>query len=262
MKKLSSSLLNMVLVLTIIAIIAGAGLAAVNSATAPQIEKINKENLEKGIKKVLCNEKTVVESTDTVKAKVDGKDKQYIVYNTKDGKAVLSSENGFGGELQVLVGFNATGEILGYTILQSAETPGLGAKADEWFQKGNKGDIIGMNAGDESFAVSKDGGKVDAITASTITSRAFLKAIRNAYANVISDADAVSSATTQESAVQGCSKKCESCKCKEGNGCGKCGKNEENKDCNSKEEACKKAEDCKCEAPCKCDNNCNCPNKK
>ena len=54
-------------------------------------------------------------------------------------------------------------------------------KAGDWFQKDAKGDIIGKNPGEKELTVSKDGGDVDAITASTITSRAFLLAINNAY---------------------------------------------------------------------------------
>ena len=89
---------------------------------------------------------------------------------------------GFGGELKVLVGFDAEGKIIDYSLLSHAETPGLGSKAADWFKKGNKGDITGMNPGEASLTVSKDGGKVDAITASTITSRAFLNAVNIAYA--------------------------------------------------------------------------------
>ena len=81
----------------------------------------------------------------------------------------------------MLVGFDATGKILGYTILESSETPGLGMKAGDWFQKGGKGCVIGLSPADGDLTVTKDGGKVDAITASTITSRAFLKAINQAY---------------------------------------------------------------------------------
>ena len=58
---------------------------------------------------------------------------------------------------------------------------GLGAKAATWFQQGAKGNIIGKNPA-TPLKVSKDGGDVDAITASTITSRAFLKAVNQAYA--------------------------------------------------------------------------------
>ena len=105
----------------------------------------------------------------------------------------------FGGTLKVLVGFDLDGKILGYTLLEHAETPGLGAKADKWFQKGQKGDIIGKDP-QEPLTVSKDGGQVDAITASTITSRAFLLAVNNAYKayKATPAADAETGATKQQ----------------------------------------------------------------
>ena len=128
-----------------------------------------------------------VSKTDTVRQNdAKGKELTFIIYETQDaqkhdvGAAVESTTGGFGGDLKVLVGFNPDGKILGYTLLEHAETPGLGAKADKWFQKGEKGDIIGKDP-KEPLTVSKDGGQVDAITASTITSRAFLLAVNNAY---------------------------------------------------------------------------------
>lgn len=187
MKKLSSSLTNMAVVLTVIAVIAGGALAAVNAITAPQIEKINADNLAAGIKKVMGSEDINVADSTEQKATIGGKEKTFVFYDVADaqgtalGTAVQTTENGFGGALKVLVGFDTEGTILGYTILEHAETPGLGAKAGLWFQKGEKGDIIGKNPGTCNFTVSKDGGDVDAITASTITSRAFLLAIKNAY---------------------------------------------------------------------------------
>lgn len=190
MKKLSSSLLNMVVVLTLIAVIAGGILAYVNSVTAPQIEQINKDNLAAGIKAVMGGGEVSVAPEETLTATIGGKEKTFVVYPVSDssgnalGKAVQTSENGFGGELKVLVGFDPEGTILGYTVLQHAETPGLGAKAGLWFQKDGRGNIIGMNPGKNNFTVSKDGGDVDAITASTITSRAFLAAIKNAFDTV------------------------------------------------------------------------------
>ncbi len=186
----------MLLVLTAIAVISGGALAMVNSVTEPQIEKINAENLAAGIKSVMGCAEVVVSQPNTVNKNIS-----YYTVSDASGKslgwAVQSSENGFGGELQVLVGFDGDGNILGYTILKTAETPGLGAKADTWFQKGAKGDIIGMNPGTSNFTVSKDGGDVDAITASTITSRAFLLSIKNAFDEVVSKQDASSGASTQ-----------------------------------------------------------------
>ena len=186
MKKLESSLLNMVLVLTSVAVIMGGILAFVNHLTEGPISDQKAKALADGIKTVLACDDLTVTATDTVRQNVAGKELTYIIYQTKDAKgndlgaAVESTTGGFGGDLKVLVGFDPEGKILGYTLLEHAETPGLGAKADKWFQKGEKGDIIGKSPA-EPLMVSKDGGQVDAITASTITSRAFLLAVNNAY---------------------------------------------------------------------------------
>lgn len=188
MKKLESSLLNMTLVLTGVAVIMGAVLAYVNDLTSGPINEQKEKALADGIKAVMVSDDIVVAHTDTVKQNdAKGKELTYIIYQTKNaqgedlGAAVESTTGGFGGDLRVLVGFNPSGDILGYTLLEHAETPGLGAKADKWFQKGEKGDIIGRNLKEKELVVSKDGGDVDAITASTITSRAFLRAVNAAY---------------------------------------------------------------------------------
>ena len=186
MKKLESSLLNMVLVLTSVAVIMGGILAYVNHLTEGPIAQQKEKALADGIKSVMGVDDITVSKTDTVLQNVGGKQLTYIIYQTQDaqkkdlGAAVESTTGGFGGDLKVLVGFDPEGKILGYTLLEHAETPGLGAKADKWFQKGEKGDIIGKDP-KEPLTVSKDGGQVDAITASTITSRAFLLAVNNAY---------------------------------------------------------------------------------
>jgi electron transport complex protein RnfG len=187
MKKLESSLLNMTLVLTCVTVIMGGILAYVNDLTSGPINAQKEKALADGIKTVLDSDNLTVAHTDTVKqTDAKGKELTYIIYQAKDaqgndlGAAVESTTSGFGGDLKILVGFDPQGNILGYTLLEHAETPGLGAKADKWFQKGEKGDIIGKNPA-EALTVSKDGGQVDAITASTITSRAFLLAVNNAY---------------------------------------------------------------------------------
>lgn len=198
MKKLQSSLTNMVCVLTGVAIVMGGILAFVNHLTSGPIEAQKKLALDSGIKTVMQADQLTVTSTDTIRlADAKGKEQTYIIYKNEKGAAVQSSTMGFGGELKVLVGFDNEGTILGYTLLEHQETPGLGAKADLWFQKGQKGDIIGKNPA-EGLTVSKDGGQVDAITASTITSRAFLLAVTNAYnAYKKKASDVVSGATTQ-----------------------------------------------------------------
>lgn len=187
MKKLESSLTNMVLVLTLVAVIMGGVLAYVNHLTEGPINEQKEKALADGIKTVMCVQDLKVASTDEVRQNdAKGKEMVFTIYQIQDaqgqqlGAAVESTTGGFGGDLKILVGFDPEGNILGYTLLEHAETPGLGAKADKWFQKGQKGDIIGKNPA-EPLVVSKDGGQVDAITASTITSRAFLLAVNNAY---------------------------------------------------------------------------------
>ncbi|MBQ6749257.1 MAG: RnfABCDGE type electron transport complex subunit G [Bacteroidaceae bacterium] len=237
MEKLKSSLTNMLVVLTVIAIIAAGVLASVNAVTAPQIEKINAENLAAGIKAVMGSDDIQVSEPWEVDA--------FTAYDINDangdalGKAVVTTENGFGGPLKVLVGFNTEGDILGYTVLEHAETPGLGAKAGEWFQD----KIIGMNPGKNNFTVSKDGGEVDAITASTITSRAFLLAIQNAYDKMIAGQDVTSGATKQADKADAC----------EGHNC-----KGEGHDCKGESHDCKgEGHDCKGEGhDCKGDHEC------
>ena len=199
MKKLESSLTNMVLVLTGVAVVMGGILAWVNNITSGPIDEQKKLALDNGIKAVMCSEQLNISRTDTVvQTDAKGKEQTYIIYNNEKGAAVQSSTMGFGGELKVLVGFDQEGKILGYTLLEHQETPGLGAKADQWFQAGQNGNIIGLDPS-EGLRVKKDGGTVDAITASTITSRAFLLAVTNAY-NVYKGnaADDVSGATKQQ----------------------------------------------------------------
>ena len=174
-KKLKSTLPNMVIVLTSIAVIAGLALGYVNSVTEEPIRLIKQQQLSDGIKAVLAADELTVEATDTL-------ENGSVIYRTDKGVAVQATDpNGFGGKLTILVGFDSEATIQGYRILETAETPGLGAKADQWFQEGQKGNIIGMSPAKNNMTVSKDGGEVDAITASTITSRAFLRAVNMAY---------------------------------------------------------------------------------
>lgn len=184
MKKLESSLKNMLLVLTGVTVVSVALLAYVNQLTKGPIARAEAQALSDAVRAVVPGfdndpiaEKKVQE--------VDGVG--YAVYpatkgGTYVGAAVEASAMGFGGELRILVGFDAQGNILDYSLLSHAETPGLGSKADAWFKKGGKGDITGMNPGEAPLVVDKDGGQVDAITASTITTRAFLVAVNAAYA--------------------------------------------------------------------------------
>ena len=208
MKKLQSSLTNMVLVLTSITAICVALLAYVNELTKEPIAAANAKTLSDAVKAVVpgfTNDPIADKKTQEVNGVT------YAIYPaSKDGEflgaAVEASAMGFGGELKILVGFNAEGKINDYSLLSHAETPGLGSKAADWFKKGQKGDITGMNPGENALLVSKDGGNVDAITASTITSRAFLSAVNAAYAAYAgqntAETDGTTGATVQANVEQ------------------------------------------------------------
>ena len=180
------------------ALLSGGVLASVNHVTVGPIKEQNAKQLSEGIKAVMDDDQLVVSATDTVALVVDGDTAHYIVHtaNNKQGKmlgcAVESTVMGFGGELKV-----------GYKILQSAETPGLGQKADKWFQKDGKGCIVGRKMNEKKpLTIGKEANDVDAITASTITSKAFIRAVNNAFSAYrkymkASEADAVTSASQQ-----------------------------------------------------------------
>jgi len=157
MKKLESTFLNMVLSLVIISVVAAGALAGVYLLTKANIEAQKKAKQEAA--------------------------KMAVIASHEDGTAVEAVVDGFGGQFRIMVGFDAEGNILGYEVLEHQETPGLGSHMTHWFKNADKPNqnIIGRKAG--SLTVSKDGGDVDAITAATISSRAFLKAINQAYAD-------------------------------------------------------------------------------
>lgn len=206
MEKLKSTFTNMALALTLVAVFAGGLLAWVNNMTQGPIKAQEEKTLTDAIGLVMADGSLKVSSTDTVRISHDGDISTYIVHNATDSKgtplgcAVESVVMGFGGNLKVLVGFDTKGTILGYQVLQTSETPGLGQKAGQWFQKDAKGCIVGREMSEKKpLAVKNDGGDVDAITASTITSRAFLKAVNRAFEayrkNSAENAHAVDSTT-------------------------------------------------------------------
>jgi electron transport complex protein RnfG len=176
MKKLESSFANMVIVLTVITIIAAACLGAMNNATAEPIAASKKAKQEAAIKAVL----PVFTSVD--EAAIVNDQKVFRAYDANGelvGIAVETKELGFGGDVTTMVGFDANGSIVDYSLLAHAETPGLGSKLVDWFKV--KSDIRGANSENIPLKVSKDGGNYDAITAATISSRAFLNSINKAY---------------------------------------------------------------------------------
>lgn len=205
MAKLKSTLPNMLLSLTIICGGAGAILAGVNDYTTAPIAASKAAALETAIKEVtppFDNNPT----KESYKAATAEGDSLLIYPAKKDGKLIgvaveSNTQKGFSGEIKVIVGFDADGKLFNYSVLQHAETPGLGAKMQEWFRMNkNKQSVLGRSLSDGNLQVSKDGGDVDAITAATISSRAFLDAVNRAYSAYAGtkEWDGTSGATTDQ----------------------------------------------------------------
>lgn len=178
---MKSSLVNMVLSLGIITVVAAAALAGVYTATKEPIAQAKAEKQKSAIGQVLpeihFNNNPADEAAEVT---VDGE--TVTVFPARQdgelvGMAVESHDaNGFSGLITVMYGFDPSGNITGFAVMQHAETPGLGSKMDEWFSNPAH-TVIGLNANSANLTVSKDGGDADAITAATISSRAFLRAL-------------------------------------------------------------------------------------
>ena len=193
MAKLESTFKNMVLSLVIISMVAAGALAGVYILTEKNIALQEAQKQQAAILAVLPEGCTVAEPEE-----VEG----LTIYKAFKGDqwiatAVETSEVGFDGPQVIMVGLDAEGKVLDYVVLKQTETPGLGAHIDHWFKDaaGNRS-IIGKKAG--ALAVTKEGGDVDAITAATISSKAFLKAINKAYAAIAAQSVEAATGATQQ----------------------------------------------------------------
>lgn len=172
-----SSLKNMALCLTAVCLICSSVLAGVYALTFEPIKVASQKALEQSISAVLPEG---LELSSAAVANQGGQTYEYYTASQSGetaAYAVKSTVIGFGGPLTLMVGVLADGSVYNTSVLSHSETPGLGAKctSDVKFMEQWKGFPANAN-----FAVKKDGGDVDAITASTITSRAYTLAVKNA----------------------------------------------------------------------------------
>ena len=162
----------MTLCLFVICLVCSALLAGVYALTADPIAAAAAAKNEAAIMEVLPDSAVKIEEVRTVE--MDGQTYEYNLAYDEQGNTVGCAINvatvGFGGPIAIKVGFDINGNIWNTKVLSQAETPGLGAKCVEpSFSEQFKG----FNPVEKKLAVKKDGGDVDAITASTITSRAY-----------------------------------------------------------------------------------------
>ena len=178
---MKSTLLNMTAVLFGITLVASAGVGFVNMITVEPIAAAKEAATLAALNEVL----PAFDATTTEELTID--DMPITVYTATAGGSVSGyavqsmTKQGFGGVVRLMVGFTPEGEVVNVNVLEQTETPGLGTKmADE----GNPlfASFEGRNPGEMKLAVKKDGGDVDALTAATISSRAYVDAMARAYA--------------------------------------------------------------------------------
>ena len=174
-----STFKNMTVCLFAICLVCSALLAGVYALTAEPIAAAAAAKNEAAIKEVLPSEAVSIEEERTVE--MNGVTYTYNLAYDQQGNTVGCAVNvsalGFGGPIDIKVGFDVNGIIWNTKVLSQAETPGLGAKCVE---ASFSDQFKGFDPSAKKLAVKKDGGDVDAITASTITSRAYSNALATA----------------------------------------------------------------------------------
>ena len=169
---------NMVLALGIICLVCSALLGTVYAVTKAPIEASE-------LQKVNAAIAAVTPAFDNVPSEGAQAVEGGQIYTATSGGepvgyAIKVTTGGFGGPLTIMVGFTPDGTVYNTSVISHAETPGLGAKiVDEAIAP--RVQVAGKHPARNKLSVRKDGGEIDAITASTITSRAFLKAVNAAY---------------------------------------------------------------------------------
>ena len=202
---MKSTLVNMTAVLFGITLVASAGVGVVNMITEEPIALAKKAATKSALTEVL----PAFESTEEQTLTID--ELPITVYTARNGGEVAGyavqtmTKQGFNGVVRLMVGFTPDGEVVNVNVLEQSETPGLGTKmADE----GNVllGSIQGQKLEnkklvDGKLAVTKDGGDVDALTAATISSRAYVDAVNRAWMAYKSVATGVEATDTASGAT-------------------------------------------------------------
>lgn len=183
MAKKESNFKNMVLTLFLVTFVASGTLGFVYEITKEPIRMVEINNINNAIKEIIPNYSNNPYQ-ESFKVPTDG-DSLVFYPAEQDGELVgmaieTWTTQGFSGLIKLMVGFDMDGTIIDVVVLQHAETPGLGDKIQK-----EKSDFSvqfqGKDPEEFELAVEKDNGDVDAITASTITSRAYCDAVQRAY---------------------------------------------------------------------------------
>lgn len=182
MAKTESTFKNMALSLTLIALVSSALLGFVYEITKEPIALSNFNKKLNAIKQVVPEFSN--NPNDEMFRLPTGEGDSLDIYPAKKDDIIVGyavntyTSKGFSGNISLMAGFKPDGTIINISVLEQKETPGLGTKMVEPQFKDQFND---KNPGEFDLEVKKDGGQVDAITAATISSRAFCDAIQRAY---------------------------------------------------------------------------------
>jgi len=171
LEKLKSKRLYSVVFLTLVVLISVSLLLWINSFTSV-IVKTQREAKIKGILESIFPELTEFEESGEI----------FIVYEGDNiaGYTFIATGSGYGGPIDILVGMNTDYTLRDMEVLSHTETPGLGNKIiEEPFTEQFEGLRV------DEIALSRDGGKIDAITGATISSRAVTEAIQDRMIEII-----------------------------------------------------------------------------
>lgn len=185
----------MVIALFVITAVSALLVALVNDVTKSAIELSQQQTKDAAKYKVLgvtSEEAVVLRDTtrhigdfditvSTVASKADNSILGYAV------EAPSITKNGYADRITLMVGFkeqDGDAVVNHVEVLSQKETPGLGANMTK---TGNslERSIVGKRASQLLFGVSKEGGSFDALTGSTISSRAYANAVETAYAGYL-----------------------------------------------------------------------------
>jgi len=179
-KKLPSTFANMLIVLSVISLVSALALGFTYSITKEPIEMVKVKRTLKALGNVLPGFNN---SPDQEKYTLEGFDGLEFYPARKDGQLVGNavktySDKGFNERIWLMVGFDSSNKINNIDVLEQKETPGLGTKMKE---PKFRSQFPGKDPASFRLKVKKDGGDVDAISAATISSRAFCDAVERAY---------------------------------------------------------------------------------
>jgi electron transport complex protein RnfG len=153
-----------IIILTVVVAICVTALTFTDSITRGKIEAQEEQKIQHMLSAMFPN-----------MSRYTFEDDIYTIYSDGDevGYAFLAVGKGYGGEISILVGLKDENTIKGITIISQTETPGLGSRIAE---SSFTDRFAGLNIAD--VALRQEGGQIDAITGSTISSRAVIDAVR------------------------------------------------------------------------------------